>query len=340
MRPKHIYAVLFLFLLMSFSICGCTPSKFLKLIANEKVDKQARTFIDYMLHEEYDKAMKVFDPEFVNEDTKPTFIKVHTYLEKGNLISIELINARWTKIMSNEGDYKIHDLAYQLHFKNGWIVAEVIVKKQGNKFTIYGFHVNEIPNSLKDLNAFSLKDKSFFHYMFLAYAIIIPIYVILSIIFCAKSKIRKKWLWIIFILLGIGGISINWTTGQILVNILSVNLLGAGLLRSGLYGPWMLRLGFPLGAIMFFIFYKRISIEQTDKETSRIDAYTPQDEINAIDHSIQTCPKCSTLFEKIPVEFDGKKVRCGHCRQLFVYSVQTGLKEISTAENEDINENS
>ena len=60
-----------------------------------------------------------------------------------------------------------------------------------------------------------------------------------------------KWLWAIFTLLGIGTVSLNWTTGQMTIEPVAVRLLG---MRAGWvdqYSPFVITLSVPLGAIVF-----------------------------------------------------------------------------------------
>jgi hypothetical protein len=56
----------------------------------------------------------------------------------------------------------------------------------------------------------------------------------------------------LFILFGIGGFAINWTTGETQLSALTVRLLGVSL-AGALYGPWILSVSFPLGALVFLL---------------------------------------------------------------------------------------
>ena len=59
-----------------------------------------------------------------------------------------------------------------------------------------------------------------------------------------------KWPWALFILFGIGSFRINWTTGETQLSALALRLLGASVTGT-LYGPWILSVSFPLGALAF-----------------------------------------------------------------------------------------
>jgi hypothetical protein len=137
---------------------------------------------------------------------------------------------------------------------------------------ILGFHVNPIPKSLQELNAFTFDNKSIVHYSIFGFTIIIPLFIIFSLIQCIRTKIKRKWLWLLFILIGIGQITLNWTDGNVGFNPLSIQLLGAGVLKASMFAPWTFTVSIPLGAIWFTI--KRSNIkwhEKMDKAIKEID---------------------------------------------------------------------
>ncbi len=81
----------------------------------------------------------------------------------------------------------------------------------------------------------------------------IPLFILATLVECVRTPIpRRKWLWVLFILLGFGSIQLNWTTADYAIQAFHVNLLGAGAVASGRYAPWVLSFGIPLGAITFW----------------------------------------------------------------------------------------
>lgn len=79
-----------------------------------------------------------------------------------------------------------------------------------------------------------------------------PVFVISVLAACLRTRIAKrKWLWMIFIALGFVQFTFNWTTGGLGVQPVSMLLFGAGFVRAGPYGPLILQLAIPVGAIVF-----------------------------------------------------------------------------------------
>jgi hypothetical protein len=48
-------------------------------------------------------------------------------------------------------------------------------------------------------------------------------------------------------------LSVEWIDGTSHFELLTVNLLGAGAAKSGVYGGWVFSVSFPLGAVLFWL---------------------------------------------------------------------------------------
>ena len=73
----------------------------------------------------------------------------------------------------------------------------------------------------------------------------------------------RKWPWILFIIFGIGKISVNWATGQWTGQFVAVQLFSAAAM-SEFYGPWVISASVPIGAVAFII-YKRTRLLRSHK---------------------------------------------------------------------------
>jgi|SRR3974390_374795 len=68
---------------------------------------------------------------------------------------------------------------------------------------------------------------------------------------CVRTtKGMKRWMWVSFILVGVGQLAVNWTTGDISYTLLALQVPCAGV-RTTAYGPWMIVVYAPLGALFF-----------------------------------------------------------------------------------------
>jgi hypothetical protein len=94
--------------------------------------------------------------------------------------------------------------------------------------------------------------------LFLLLTIVVPLFCIVSATVCLRSKVRRKWLWIMFILFGFVSFQLNWTTGQIVLEPLSLQFLGSSIVRAGVYGPWMISFSLPLGGFLVLLLRKKL----------------------------------------------------------------------------------
>jgi hypothetical protein len=62
----------------------------------------------------------------------------------------------------------------------------------------------------------------------------------------------RKWPWVLFVALGFGQLAVNWTTGEWALNLLSVQVFSASATAAP-YGPWILAVSLPVGAIVFLL---------------------------------------------------------------------------------------
>ena len=69
----------------------------------------------------------------------------------------------------------------------------------------------------------------------------------------------RKWPWVLFILFGIGSLAVNWTTGETQVSALALRLFSISI-SGALYGPWVLAVSFPLGALVFLFRRKALTV--------------------------------------------------------------------------------
>ncbi len=205
---------------------------------------------------EFKTVIDQLDPQLQTTGVESNLTQVASILDHGEPLSLELVGCN---VFSNP-DKKRSFLTYQYQFTNAWVIAAITIDTIGGVKRVLSVNVNPIPKSLGELNAFTLSGKGILHYVLLVLAIIVPIFIIWTLVLCIRTKIRKKWLWLIFIILGIFQIKLNWTTGQMGIQPLAVQLFGAGFSKMGLFAPWILSVAIPIGAIVFLIKRKKLRV--------------------------------------------------------------------------------
>ena len=145
------------------------------------------------------------------------------------------------------------DVVFEYDFSGKWVLVNVAMLRKPDSVSLAGLSVRAIPESLEEHHRFRLAGKSAAHYVVLALAILFPLLTLYALVACVRTKTSwQRWPWMVFILFGIGSFSINWTTGETQLSPLTVRLFGASA-TAVLYGPWILSVSFPLGALVFLL---------------------------------------------------------------------------------------
>jgi hypothetical protein len=143
------------------------------------------------------------------------------------------------------------------------------VKEDNRKFSITAFNDQVLPAPLSELTRFTLRGKSVKQYLFFLLVILVPIFILISLIALFKSRLsaRKKIIWTLVILLvSLPKFLISWNTGDIDFILLNISLLGAGAGRPTLYSGWILSFNIPIGAILFWI--KRKGLIEAEQDSA------------------------------------------------------------------------
>ncbi len=250
-------------ILLSFNVFADLSDNFL-------VPKEEMAFAKHYLNEirikNFDYVKKHLDAELINKVSDAKLEEISDYFREGKLLTTELIGSQVNTFETTwQGNF-----TFEYEFESGRSLANVVMKRVNDKTTIIGFNVYQTAASQKEIHKFELSGKSFYHYVVLVLACIVPIFILFTLVICIKTPIpKRKWLWVIFVLGGIGSVSLNWTNGAYAFKILEYQLFGAGAVAASEYAALIISAGFPLGAIFFW--YKKKSFIELSKANKLIN---------------------------------------------------------------------
>ncbi len=200
---------------------------------------------------------------------------------KANEIKLITANNQYSKSLGTVS-VTFYTGQYEVNYPDGSNIYTILLVKKGESpcCSLQNIKVNKYDSPPIDLTKFTFKGKGFMHYIVLFLTILIPIFIVINLVKCVRTKnLKRKWLWFLFILVGIYGVTFNWYTGQIgmslitktetgiHINFINFNILGAGVTKSGPFEPWLFELGFPLGAIIFWFKSKKLARTKNDTVT-------------------------------------------------------------------------
>jgi hypothetical protein len=241
-------------LALAASACGerareATPEE----IAPKEEVALARECLGHLRAGRLEEVERHLDPALLGTGTRARLEEAAREFPPGEPRSVELIGANVGKGPSPGSTAA--SLAFQSQHEQGWIAATVLLRrKDGGPPQVSGLHVRRLPDSLDRVHAFGLEGKGATQWLFLAGMVLVPALVIGTLIDCVRARgLRRSWGWIVFILVGVGAATVNWTTGQVSFAPLGVHVFGTAVTKSSPYSPWLLTVAFPLGAVAYLV---------------------------------------------------------------------------------------
>jgi hypothetical protein len=144
-----------------------------------------------------------------------------------------------------------YDLTYEYQFTHTWVVARFVWVRDPAGLALADLHVNSQADSLEEQNAFTLRGLQAPQVVVLILGPLAAAFSLFVLVRCIRTpQLRRKWLWVIFILAGLGGFNVNWATGQWSVGFFELRLLSfSAFAMAG--QPWVLTVSVPVGAVAF-----------------------------------------------------------------------------------------
>ena len=214
----------------------------------------ATNYVSLFQQRQYDKIYNDLDAAMKSADARDKLAAVAAGIPAQDPLSFKIVGAQ----QYYNQDVRQTELILEYQFPSQWLIIRVALQKKGGVTTLYGFHIHSMPESLEQQNRFALAGKQWYQYGVLLFAVLNPLFILGVLVLCLRTKMpKRKWLWIIFILLGFCQLTNDWTTGRCQFNPLYFQLFGAGAFAPA-YGAWLISVSIPLGAICFLIRRKKL----------------------------------------------------------------------------------
>jgi hypothetical protein len=244
-RPR----LLALCAILSLALTGCDRQQMSHWLAPTDQDSVGRQYVEDIRDRNFTPVQNALAPGV--EVPEEALMGLATFLYAGEAPkSVTIV----TRNVASEDGVMHYDLGYQYQFAKDLRLIELNLVKTGSATKIAGLHTYAITVPLQQINAFGFRFKSRQHFVFLAVFALMALFTLFTAVVCWRTQMgRTKGLWLLIILLGFGELAINWTSGAIYYDLVALEPFAVGFYRD-LSGVWTLQIGFPLGAILFWIF--------------------------------------------------------------------------------------
>ena len=237
--------------LASIALCaflvGCDQATLMKKFTPQEDESVARKYVDLLRQGKFDQIEHDLDPSLVDSKVRDTFSKMAAFFPADTPESVKVVGAHISHAQESSGA----NITFEYQFPNKWLLVNVATQRKGGISTVVGFNVTPIPDSLENLNKFTLAGKSALQYLTLICAVGSLLFTFYVFVLCIRSKdMKPKWLWLIIVLVGVGKFAVNWGTGQWTYQLIAIQIPCFSMVRP-FYGPWTVAAYVPLGAIAF-----------------------------------------------------------------------------------------
>jgi hypothetical protein len=232
-------------------LAGCdNPEAMIKKVTSEEDQQGATQCIEALRQKRFDAIEAHLPEELSSPDTRATLEHMAGLMPAGQPDAIALVGA---DVNVSDAGARTADLTYQYTFGQRYFLVNCATRTDDAKRNIVGLNVRELEFSIEKQAGFSLADKPPGQYTLLLAGLLALGLTLWALAVCAREKgLKYKWAWLLFIVLGVGKLSVNWNTGVWDFELLRVVLFSANAVSRG-YGGWVLAVGFPLGAAVYLI---------------------------------------------------------------------------------------
>jgi hypothetical protein len=243
---------------LALALGGCSQKAMLdafeRMIPKEE-STQAKTVLASLQKRDISSVKIFIHPDQTTPDLDQKLQSLSAIFPSGEPLQAKVVGAN-TFIIN---ETKTTNLTLQYEYPGPiWILANVVIQSVGNKWAVTGLNAQSIPTSLEESSRFTFKEKTPLHFVMLILAGAVAVFVLFSLVVCIRTPVpKKKWLWIIFVLFGVGQFIIDWGSGQFRFNPLGFQLFGFGASKAGPYAPWFITVSLPIGAIVFLFKRKK-----------------------------------------------------------------------------------
>jgi len=216
---------------------------------------EAQGIVDLLARGEVPALEARVDPSQRRPETADELRKMAALFPAGapvreRLVGYDLRSVRQVGVSTTER----HGFTWERNYAGANLVAQVVWQRvDAGEWRLVGLHADRVPAPLDELNAFTFTGKGPLHYLFLVLMAAVAGVTVVAIVmwFRRRRSIRRRWLWLLAIVVGAFELVFNWTTGELAVHALSFHLFSLAFGKAGPFAPAILSLSLPAGAIAF-----------------------------------------------------------------------------------------
>jgi hypothetical protein len=220
----------------------------LEFVASQ-TDKNFSGVLDLFQKGDVDKINSLLSPEAKAEAEGKLPQLIQFIQQEGAVLDSHMIY--WT---TGNGRTK---LFYYVDFEKGPAMLEMIYLPEGEGNQVEKYSIQPEDQTFTQFCAFPF-NVPVIYYLFMLLAWGLVLLNAHTLVRCCFMPLKRKWLWILFILIGIGDFTVDWQIGGSLnLNFLDIVMPVAQISRNPLMSPWEIGFTIPVGMIVFLLTHRK-----------------------------------------------------------------------------------
>lgn len=161
------------------------------------------------------------------------------------LVAAEVLRSRGVRY--TRAVYAVYTSAAHGTAGGRWAAVEVDLAQELGVTVVTGIHARAIPDAPERAGALGAPD-GLTQWLAALAALAVAAYTVMSAVRIARTPMPKRGWWAACALVGVGRFGVNWSTGDLVVQPITLQLLGVGAERPGVTAPWFVFVSLPIGA--------------------------------------------------------------------------------------------
>ena len=251
---QHLAPLMFLAL---FTACSPDIGAFALKNTSEAERQFAKTVLQLISDAQTDSLVALLSPDIPSDTVRSIMPVLSSVMASVDIDSLHFIGANINQDVGTK--VRQVNLSYEGPTRdgNGWVACNVAVRYDGEHAEVVGFNVYPLSSSLESQHAFTLANRPARHYLWLAFALLVPVCTIGTAVHVARTRVPRRWAWAAVALVATPVFALNWSSGEVSTQIVRLVLFGGAAFRPGPTSPWILSFGLPTGALLAYLRVRR-----------------------------------------------------------------------------------
>lgn len=246
-------------------LAGCTASQWNDRLSTPQDRALAVKAIESLRSGNIDALKGQMDPELFSQTLANSEKIKKVFAPNGQP---QLVTVSSNTISSAGNSETMKALNYEMGSGRQWTFFQIILRESGHAASIVGWHATPVDSRPTAAGDFSFGGKGAINYVWIVAMLAVTLTSLIALVLAIRSKgLRRRWLWIVGSIVGLGQFSLNWTTGAWGIRPIAFSIFGSAFMKASPFDPWILSFSLPIVAVVFLFLRSRL-LASDDRETA------------------------------------------------------------------------